>query len=105
LSRIKDRNAKRIDEFIRKGQLRVLFESNVVEIKVNSVVLSQQQRSEEIKNDFVWVFAGGVPPNDFLRKIGVGFGAEDMLARVDDEKRIPSFSAQGSRLAQVAARS
>jgi putative YpdA family bacillithiol system oxidoreductase len=98
-NRIKDRNAKRIDESIRKGQLRVLFESNVIEIKAGSVVLNQQQRSEEIKNDFVWVFAGGVPPNDFLRKIGVGFGAEDMMTRVNIEKKT---SVRNVQLAQAA---
>jgi thioredoxin reductase/Pyruvate/2-oxoacid:ferredoxin oxidoreductase delta subunit len=98
-NRIKDRNAKRIDEFMRKGQLRVLFESNVIEIKAGSVVLTQQQRSEEIKNDFVWVFAGGVPPNDFLRKIGVGFGAEDMMTRVNIEKKT---SVRNVQLAQAA---
>lgn len=98
-NRIKDRNAKRIDEFMRKGQLRVLFESSVIEIKASSVILNQQQRSEEIKNDFVWVFAGGVPPNDFLRKIGVGFGAEDMLVRVNNEKKA---SVRNVQLAQAA---
>ena len=71
----------------------------MIEIKAGSVILNQQQRSEEIKNDFVWVFAGGVPPNDFLRKIGVGFGAEDMMTRVNIEKKT---SVRNVQLAQAA---
>ena len=33
---------------------------------------------QEFSNDFVWIFAGGTPPNDFLKKIGVEFGAKDI---------------------------
>jgi hypothetical protein len=32
----------------------------------------------EIPNDYVWVFAGGTPPNEFLQKVGVQVGQQDL---------------------------
>jgi thioredoxin reductase len=75
-SRIKERNGRRIEESIRSGKIRVLFSSNTVEIKEETVVVDCSGRLEEIRNDFVWIFAGGVPPNAFLERIGVRFGTQ-----------------------------
>jgi thioredoxin reductase/ferredoxin len=79
-SRIKDRNAKRMDEFIRSGKIKVLFQSTPHEFRPESVILDVNGRVEEIPNDFVWIFAGGIPPNDFLKKIGVELGTTDVTA-------------------------
>ncbi|MGC2323374.1 MAG: NAD(P)-binding domain-containing protein [Terriglobales bacterium] len=73
-TRIKQRNADRIEECIRNGKVRVLFNSVPVEIKSQTVVLSVSGRVEEVSNDYVWVFAGGTPPSDFLGKVGIQFG-------------------------------
>ena len=100
--RIKERNTKRLEEFVRKGQLRLALGSNVVKITPSSVVLNVREQSEEIQNDFVWVFAGGVPPNDFLRKIGIGFGFEDMLPRVTQERGATTDLGQGMPAVQTA---
>jgi hypothetical protein len=43
---------------------------------------------QEIPNDFVWIFAGGNPPNDFLKKIGVEFGAKDLTLEASTEARL-----------------
>lgn len=77
-SRIKERNAKRIDDCARSGKIKVLFNSNPVEFTPQSVILEVAGVKQEIPNDFVWIFAGGTPPNAFLKKIGVGFGAQDV---------------------------
>jgi NADH dehydrogenase FAD-containing subunit len=47
------------------------MESNVVEIKPESVTLDQKGRMLELPNDSVFVFAGGVLPNDFLKECGI----------------------------------
>jgi|SRR5579872_1900615 thioredoxin reductase (NADPH) len=86
-SRIKDRNAKRIEECMRSGKLKVLFNSNPVEFKPESVILDVAGTQQEIPNDFVWIFAGGTPPNAFLKKIGVGFGARDLTLEASQEAR------------------
>jgi len=85
--RIKERNVKRIEDSIRKGKVNVLFNSNPVEFTETSVVLDVSGTRQEIPNDFVWIFAGGTPPNDFLKKIGVGFGARDMALEASQEAR------------------
>lgn len=77
-SRIKERNARRMELCRSTGNLEVIFQSNPVEFKTNSVVLNVKGQVREIPNDFVWIFAGGEPPNAFLKKIGVGFGMRDM---------------------------
>ena len=84
-SRIKERNARRIEECRSTGKIEVLFESNSVEFKANSVVLTVAGQSREIPNDFVWIFAGGEPPNAFLKQIGVGFGARDITLEGSQE--------------------
>ena len=101
-SRIKERNAKRMEDFIRSGKLRVLFNSNPVEFKPESVVVDVGGHTQEIPNDFVWIFAGGTPPNAFLKKIGVGFGARDLTLEASKEARIAA--AERVQLAQAAAR-
>jgi thioredoxin reductase len=85
--RIKERNSVRIAEFMRTGKLKVLFNSKPAEIKLESVVLDVQGQTQEIPNDFVWVFAGGKPPNDFLKKIGVHFGPRDITLEAGKESR------------------
>jgi thioredoxin reductase len=84
-TRIKDRNAKRIDEHIRSGKLKVLFNSAPVEFRPESVVVEVNGQTQEIANDYVWVLAGGTPPNEFLKKIGVEFGAKDLTLEASSE--------------------
>jgi thioredoxin reductase (NADPH) len=77
-SRIKDRNAQRIEECIRKNKLKVLFNSSPVEFLQDSVILDVKGARQTLPNDFVWIFAGGEPPTAFLKKVGVGFGQRDL---------------------------
>ncbi|HET7185337.1 MAG TPA: NAD(P)-binding domain-containing protein [Terriglobales bacterium] len=83
-SRIKERNSNRIEECIRSGKINVIFNSAPVEFRQDSVVLDVSGARREIPNDYVWIFAGGTPPNDFLRKIGVQLGDLDLT---DDARR------------------
>jgi thioredoxin reductase (NADPH) len=73
--RIKERNAKRIQECVRGGTINVIFNSMPVEFTPESVVLKTGGELQRLPNDFVWIFAGGTPPYDFLKKIGVRFGS------------------------------
>ena len=86
-SRIKERNAKGLEDCIRKGTIKVVFNSRPVEFKEDAVVLDVNGEIYEILNDFVWIFAGGTPPNDFLKKIGVGFGMRDMTWEASNEAK------------------
>jgi thioredoxin reductase (NADPH) len=93
-SRIKERNSQRVAEAMKSGKVEVLFNSNPVEFKEDVVVLDVQGQQREIPNDYVWIFAGGTPPNDFLKKIGVGFGARDMTKDASDEAKAQAASKQ-----------
>jgi hypothetical protein len=35
----------------------------------------------------VWIFAGGLPPNDFLKKIGIKFGMQDTTRVASQESK------------------
>jgi putative YpdA family bacillithiol system oxidoreductase len=86
-SRIKERNAQRIQESMRKGKVKVIFNSVPLEFKKESIVLDVKGERQEIPNDFVWIFAGGEPPTAFLKKIGVGFGAQDLTNSASKEAK------------------
>jgi hypothetical protein len=79
-TRIKERNSQRIQECMRKGKLKVIFNSNPVEFKQDSIVLEVSGKPQVIPNDYVWIFAGGEPPTAFLKKIGIRFGAQDLTS-------------------------
>jgi len=100
-SRIKERNAKRIEECISKGKLTVLYNSMPTEVKEASVVIDVEGTPREIPNDYVWVIAGGTPPNDFLKKIGVGFGMQDLTLEASREAK--QAAAEKKELAAVGA--
>jgi thioredoxin reductase (NADPH) len=84
-ARIKQRNAKRLEECMGRGRLRVVFNSIPVEFKHNAVILKTPHQLYSLPNDFVWIFAGGKPPNDFLNRIGVGIGMRDLTVEASHE--------------------
>jgi thioredoxin reductase (NADPH) len=100
-SRIKERNAKRIEESARSGKITVLFNSQPVEFKPGSVVLQVNGVTQEAPNDFVWIFAGGIPPYDFLKKIGVRFGMRDLTVEASTEAK--RANEEKKQLSQAAA--
>ena len=65
----------------------MLFNSNPVEFGERTVVLDISGKRQEIPNDLIWVFAGGTPPTEFLKKIGVRFGTHDMTLEGSKEVR------------------
>lgn len=81
-SRLKERNNQRIRECMRAGKIQVVFNSQPIEIRERSVILQVAGGSRELPNDYVWVFAGGTPPNAFLDKIGVRLGQQELSAQV-----------------------
>lgn len=90
--RIKERNAQRIQEYMRSGKLKVLFNSLPTEFRQDKAFLQINGGIHEIPNDYVWIFAGGEPPRAFLEKIGVKLGNRDMTLEVSNEARQASLS-------------
>lgn len=56
---------------IKENSIKAYFESNVVEIKENSIIIKQGEDNIEIENDFVLAMIGYRPDYDLLRKFGV----------------------------------
>jgi thioredoxin reductase len=70
-TRAKQRNRQRIEAAERTGRLSVLLNSNVKHIAADRVQLVQDSRKLEVANDSVIISAGGVLPNDFLKRVGI----------------------------------
>ena len=87
-SRIKERNVQRLPEYTKGGRLQIIFNSQPVEIGERTVRLEVAGTVREIPNDFVWVFAGGTPPSEFLRAIGVQVGPKDLTAEAGAEAKL-----------------
>ncbi|HZI22063.1 MAG TPA: NAD(P)-binding domain-containing protein [Gemmatimonadales bacterium] len=87
-SRIKERNVQRLPEYTKSGKLKVLFNSQPVEIREKSVLLDVAGQVREMPNDYVWVFAGGTPPNEFLQKVGIQLGQRDLTREGSAEAKL-----------------
>src|SRR5688572_6578478 len=74
LVRIKRKNEERLAPLLAAGRIRPLFNSRVLEITPDRVRLKVGAGDLVIANDYVFVFAGGDPPFDFLKHCGVRFG-------------------------------
>jgi thioredoxin reductase (NADPH) len=69
--RAKQRNRQRVEAASAAGQLEVLLNSQVREIRPQEVLMQQSGKNLRVSNDAVIVSAGGILPNDFLRSIGI----------------------------------
>ncbi len=76
LYRIKRKNKAALESLAKRGKIRLLFESRVESIDEGQVRLQVSGRAETIENDYVFVFIGGDPPFELLRRCGVRFGGE-----------------------------
>ena len=70
--RIKPKNNEKVNKAIEESRIDVKFNSNVVTIDQDDVTLSLADKSDiTIKNDLVYIFAGGELPTQFLQKAGI----------------------------------
>jgi thioredoxin reductase (NADPH) len=70
-TRIKERNRHNLDEKVSRKKIDVVFSSKVREIREHSIVLTTPRGDVELPNDYVFIFAGGEMPFDFLGRIGI----------------------------------
>jgi thioredoxin reductase/Pyruvate/2-oxoacid:ferredoxin oxidoreductase delta subunit len=71
-SRIKQANNIKIKEAIENGSIDVRFNTNPVSIEKEDVVISTNNgETLSVKNDLVYIFAGGELPTQFLQKAGI----------------------------------
>jgi len=68
-----------IENRIKNGEVRALFQSHVVEITPDTVVVETPKGRETLKNDFVFAMTGYHPDFDFLGGLGIRFDGPDKL--------------------------
>ncbi len=74
--RVKKKNETAIHRLMADKKVFAEFDSQVTEIRPDSVMLRTKEGLKEIPNDFVIVQIGGIPPFDMLKQMGITFGGE-----------------------------
>jgi thioredoxin reductase/Pyruvate/2-oxoacid:ferredoxin oxidoreductase delta subunit len=71
--RIKPKNNERINEAIKRDIIDVRFNSNLEVIEQDEVIIGEAGgiKNVRLKNDLVYILAGGELPTQFLEKIGI----------------------------------
>jgi len=69
--RAKDENRELVEQAMTDGRIKVLFESNVVEVREAEVDIDQSGTVTTLPNDNVIVQIGSLPPIDFLYDMGL----------------------------------
>ena len=72
-SRLKERNTTHLQEYVKRKAITVHFNSNIKEILANEVKLETPEGVLALPNDYVFIFAGGEMPFDFLKSVGINF--------------------------------
>lgn len=70
--RLKPKNLERLNAEVDRDKINIILNSNVKEIKDDSVILVKENANEiELSNDLVYVFIGGELPTKFLESVGI----------------------------------
>ncbi len=75
--RVKKKNEIAVQGLIQSGKINAEFDSEVVAIENNSATLKTKTGARILTNDYVFIFAGGIPPFEMLRSFGIAFGGDD----------------------------
>lgn len=72
-SRLKPKNLERINKYSKSGKVKIILNSEVIEILDNSVLLRVSDKVDPVvvENDLVYIFAGGILPTKFLEEVGI----------------------------------
>jgi thioredoxin reductase (NADPH) len=81
-----------IENRIKNGEIRALFNSRVVEITPDTVVIETPDGREVLPNDFVFALTGYRPDFSFLESLGVRLEGPDRLPFCDSESLCSNVS-------------
>lgn len=90
-----------IENRISRGEIQAHFNTQVLEIKPDSILIQNSRGREELKNDFVFAMTGYRPDDRFLRSIGIELNNEMKPAIHPEtfETNIPGIFVAGSVVA------
>lgn len=75
-SRPKEQNAVKFNALVKHSKIKLLMESNVKEVKNDSVVLSTNEGEKEIPNSIVYTLIGKELPTAFFKRSGIKMEGE-----------------------------
>ena len=87
-----------IENRIKNGEIEAIFNSNLVEITQDTVVVETPQGRQTLKNDFVFALTGYHPDFDFLESLGIQFDGQDRCPACDSitlESNVPGIYLAG----------
>jgi thioredoxin reductase (NADPH) len=75
-----------IENRIKESSIKAYFNSQIVEIKESTVVISTEKGVLELENDFVLAMTGYQPPFEFMETCGIKFQKDEFHTPVYDDK-------------------
>ena len=100
-------NKKRVDEKVNAGQIEIITNTNVLEIKgakmMTHVILDQGYKGKkELKLDGIFIEIGGVPNTDIAKELGVNIDKNDYIITDKEAKtNVPGIFAAGDVTSNV----
>ncbi|MCK5470401.1 MAG: NAD(P)-binding domain-containing protein, partial [Cyclobacteriaceae bacterium] len=70
-NRIKPKNRENVNRAAEKGVLKIIYKSNLLSVDKEHVIMNIENEQINVKNDLVYIFAGGELPTQFLQNAGV----------------------------------
>ena len=77
-ARIKTRNDEQIAKAVKNGWISIMYESTVDSIHEEHVIINHHDQKKQVKNDYIFIFAGGIPPFKLMNSIGIQFGTSTL---------------------------
>ena len=71
LSRTNEDNQIKINQMMEAGLVEICYETSIKEITETQIIMDKQGSKTELKNDFIFVFAGNIKPYKMLTEMGI----------------------------------
>lgn len=87
-----------IENRIKNGEIKAYFNSNVMEVAPDEVIVQTPEGERRLKNDFVFALIGYHPDYDFLRAMGLELSSEQLRPVCDPqtlESNVPGIYVAG----------
>jgi thioredoxin reductase (NADPH) len=91
-----------IENRVKAGEIRALFDSKVREIRPGSILVETPKGVCEVPNDFTFILTGFLPETDQLRQYGITVNPETLVPSLDPktlESNLPGLYLAGSTIA------
>ncbi|MBZ5535872.1 MAG: YpdA family putative bacillithiol disulfide reductase [Acidobacteriia bacterium] len=91
-----------IENRVKRGEIKVHFNTQVIAIKPDAVVIQNSNGKVELKNDFVFALTGYRPDESFLRSMGIELSPIDLKPTLHPESfetNVPGVHMAGSIVA------